>query len=349
MNIDQASLSKKIEQKFHEFNQNKNYTDIAKLITYSFQVNSRQHNIGFFGYIPGIFRVIEIFLDQGLIKNKDIFIGEPVIYKIFYANNQQLYGLNYFYIFCYLKENSDNLNVHFQSAHPQYKDLSQQEYDLKYKKVNFEGCASSFDNTNLSVISVSDPGHFIPGITSSYYIGSPDLNFPQLIAQILQRITSLAKISLAKTLFFGSSAGTFGALLSSTYLKEKTNVLAVNSQINIKYRKDIIKACFGINNTQEITQKIARQVSCIYRFKQQLSSVPNIYILANINDNLYQRNFEFYKNYIERFSKKGINNQSVFDSYYGVDGHGRPEPYSLKAKIQIARKVLTMKSTMDEH
>ena len=345
MNIDQVSLSKKIENKFHEFKQDNNYADIAKLITYSFQVNSRQHNVDLFDYIPGIFRVVEISLDDGLIKKKDIFIGEPVIYKIFYPNNQQLYGLDYFYIFCHLKEKSTSLNVHFQSAHPQYENFSQSEYDLKHKKVSFEGCISSFANNNLSTISVSDPGHFVPGITSSYYVGSFDLNFTQLIARIVQKIAFIANISLGNTLFFGSSAGTFGALLSSTYLKEKTNVLAVNSQINIQYRKDVIEPCLGTDDSQEVVQKIARQVSCIYRFKQQLKSVPNIYILANINDNLYQRNFDFYKNYIERFSKKGVNNQSVFDSYYGVDGHGRPEPYSLKAKIQIARKVLTMKST----
>ncbi|MGD1919017.1 MAG: hypothetical protein ACFCAD_09055 [Pleurocapsa sp.] len=59
---------------------------------------------------------------------------------------------------------------------------------------------------------------------------------------------------------------------------------------------------------------------------------------------MYSRNFKFYQIYLERFSKKGANNQSVFDSYYGVDGHGRPEQSSLKAKIKIAREVLTMKS-----
>ena len=347
MNIDTQTISSKIEQKFNLLKQNQNYIGIGKLIAYSFQINSRQYNLDLFGYIPKIFRTVEVSLDKNSLQTKDIFIGEPVVYKFYYPENKKLYGLNYFYVFCYLKERSDRLNVYFQSANPKYKNLSPHEYNLEREKIKFEGSISSFDNSDLSVISISDPGHFLPNMTSSYYVGSPLINFPQLIARIIDRITTLSNISLSKTLLFGSSAGTFGALLSSTYLKQKTNVLAVNSQIDLRYRKDIMQACFGTENTQEILQNFGERISCILRFEQRLRSIPNIYIMANINDNLYQRNFEFYKHYVERSSEKGINNQSVFDSYYGVAGHGRPEPHSLKAKIKIAREVLMMKSTRD--
>ena len=344
MNIDTLNLSKKIEAKFQQFKQEKNYKNIAKLITYSLQVVSRQNNVEIFGYVPGIFRIVEIFLDRESIQSKHIFIGEPVIYKIYYGNNRQLYNLDYLYIFCYFKEKSELLNVYFQSANPNYKKLSQENYDLKQNKVNFEGSLSSFNGDNISVISVSDPGQFIRDLTSSYYVGSPELNFPRLIADILDKLISLSNISSSKTLLFGSSAGTIGALLTSTYLPQKTNVLAVNSQINVGHRQHIMQSCWAIDNTREIMRQYGERVSCFCRFNQKLSVVPNIYILANINDNLYQRNFDFYKKYIENFTQKGIENQSVFDSYYGVDGHGRPEPSSLKAKIKLARIILTMRS-----
>ena len=148
-------------------------------------------------------------------------------------------------------------------------------------------------------------------------------------------------------MLFGSSAGTFGALLTSTYFHQKVNVLAVNSQIKLQYRKEIMKTFFGRDKPQEIIKHFGEQVSCLYRFQQELNSVPNIYILANINDNLYQRNFDFYQQYLQRYTKPGVNNQSVFDSYYGVDGHGRPESTSLKAKIRIAREILTIKSRVE--
>ncbi|MEM8828433.1 MAG: hypothetical protein AAGE96_03635 [Cyanobacteria bacterium P01_G01_bin.19] len=345
MKVDKLDLSHKIAAKFQQLKQEQNFVDIAKLITYSIRVNSQPANQQIFGYIPRIFRVVEIADQPDLIQSKDIFIDEPVVYQVNYSGDRQMYGLKYFYIFCYLKARTNHLNVHFQSAHPKYKDLCPEHYTLEQEKISFEGCLSSFIDPDSSVISISDPGHFLPDMTSSYYVGSTELNFPKLIASLVEKIALLAEIDLGQSLFFGSSAGTFGALLSSTYLSKKTNVLAVNSQINVRYRRDIMQACFGISNPKEVGHKFGSQVSCIHRFKQELTSVPNIYILANINDNLHQRNFNFYQHYMKKYTQPGVNHQSVFDSYYGVDGHGRPEASSLKAKIKIARAVLTMKST----
>ena len=274
------------------------------------------------------------------------FIGEPVVYKVYYPAEQELYAIPYFYVFCYLKENSQQLNVYFQSAHPKYKNLSPEQYHLNREKISFEGCVSAFNPDNISVISISDPGHFVPGFTSSYYAGSAQLNFTKVIAEFLENICNLSNISPNNTLLFGSSAGTFGALLSSTYFKQKTNVLTVNSQISLQYRNHLMKTFFGISQPQELLKQFGGQISCNCRFQQKINSVPNIYVLANINDNLYQRNFKFYQLYLTNFTRKGVNNQSVFDSYYGVDGHGRPESSSLKAKIKIAREILTMKSTI---
>jgi len=344
MSIDEITIAaQKIEATFHELKQEQDFNQIAKLIAYSFQTIPKQYNQKIFGYIPRIFRVIEIFLERDSIQEQDIFIGEPVVYKIHYPDNIKLYNLNYFYVYCYLKENSEKLNVYFQSAHPSYRNLSTLDYNLESGKIEFEGCISGFKD-NISLISVSDPGHSMPGYTSSFYVGSTQLNFTKLIAEVIETIINLAALKTTKTLLIGSSAGTIGALLSSTYFSKKVNVLAVNSQINIQYRKDIIKLFPGIERPRKLSQKFGNQVSCLCRFEQKLNSIPNIYILANVNDNLYPRNLKFYKLYINTHTKAGIDNQSVFDSYYGVDGHGRPEPNSLKAKIRIAREVLTMRS-----
>jgi len=108
-----------------------------------------------------------------------------------------------------------------------------------------------------------------------------------------------------------------------------------------------MQSVFNITQPRRLLNKFGNQVSCTYRFNQDITSIPNIYILASVNDYLYQRNFDFYQQYISRFTEAGINNKSVFDSYYGVEGHGRPEANSLKAKIKIAREVLTMKSNIN--
>lgn len=347
METDAIALAQKIQLKFASYKQQSEFSQIAKLITFSFQVLPREYNQQIFGYIPHIFRQVTL-KDHSQLQQQDIFIGEPVVYKIYFPNQQRLYDLSYFYIFCYFKANSQQLNVYFQSAHPKYKSFTQDEYHLSQEKVKFEGSMSAFKPHNISIISVSDPGHFIPGFTSSYYAGSPEINFNQLIAEVLEKICNLANISLKDTMFFGSSAGTFGALLSSTYLKEKTNVLAVNSQIVLQHRNQLMNFLFNTNQAEKLVEKYGNQLSCTYRFRQKINAIPNIYLMANINDHLHQRNFDFYKLYISRFTRKGANNQSVFDSYDGIEGHGRPEPNSLRRKIEIAREILTMKSTIKD-
>ncbi len=345
MDTDAIALAKKIQMQFKILKEQKQYADIAKLITYAWQVNPSHFNRQIFGYLPGIFREIELFPTSQAIQLKDVYFGEPVVYKVYYPQEQKLYNIPFFYILCYLKKNSDKLNIYFQSAHPQYKKFDHKDYDLSQEQVNFEGCVSAFNNDDISIISVSDPGQFVPGLTSSYYVGSADLNFVEYIVKVLEPIANLANINANNILLFGSSAGTFGALLSSTYFQQKVNVLAVNSQIFLHYRTSIMKQLFNIDNRQKLLDQFGKQISCVQRFKQKLNSIPNIYILANVNDYLYQRNFNFYRLYIDKFTHKEVNNQSVFDSYYGVDGHGRPESSSLKAKIKIAREVLTMNST----
>jgi len=344
MVIDAIALAQKIKYQFEQYKAEKQFTQVAKLLAYALQILPREYNQQIFGYIPGIFRQIE--LHDCRITLDDIYLDEPVIYKLYYPAQKQLYNLAYFYIFCYLKQNARQLNVYFQSAHPNYKPLTYQEYKLSQEKVSFEGSISAFNGDNISVISISDPGQFIPGITSSYYVGSPELNFNQTIASILEKISTLANISLQDTMLFGSSAGTFGALLSSTYLWQKTNVLAVNSQVNLQYRQALMQPLLGLAQPKELLKIFGDRLDCIHRFQQDIVSIPNIYLLANVNDHLHQRNFDFYQLLISKFSHPGMNNQFVFDSYYGVEGHGRPEPNSLKAKIRIAREVLTMKSTL---
>lgn len=343
MNSEAIALADKIQIQFEILKQQKQYTQIAQLLTYALQINPRQYNQQIFGHIPSIFREIVI-LDPQQIQKSDLYIGEPVVYKIYYPLGQSLYNIPFFYLFCYLKENSYELNVYFQSANPDYQNLSIQDYPLKRQKINFEGCLSAFNNDNISVISVSDPGQFIPGITSSYYAGSTEVNFVELIAEVLESIGNLAGISNNNTMLIGSSAGTFGALLSSTYFKNKVNVLAVNSQIFLHKKSYLMKFLFGINDSKKLIEKFGSQLSCLHRFQEKLNSIPNIYILANVNDNLYQINWQFYQMYLNQFTAKGENNQSVFDSYYGVDGHGRPKSSALKTKIRIAREILTMNS-----
>ncbi len=325
------------------YQSNLEYSKLAQLLTSSLRENSSKVNKQVFSYIPNLFREITINKSDKGINPSEIFIGEPVVYKIYFPSKSTIGNIPFFYLFCYLKDDCRELNVYFQSAAKINIPLSQKDYSLDKEKVVFEGIMSAFTD-NISTICISDPGHFIPGLMSSFYVGTEELNFTKLISIVIESICSNVDISLQNTLLFGSSAGAMGALLTSTYFSHKVQVLSINSQIYTYGLTKVMKTLFKTDDCQMLLDKFGDRVCCRHRFQKDISSVPNIYLLANINDNLHDRNFDFYRLYQKLFSGKNQGNQSVFDSYDGVEGHGRPDKTSLKKKIKIAKEILTMKA-----
>ena len=58
MKIDAIALAKKIQIKFKTYQHQKQFSQIAKLITFAFQVLPSEYNQQIFGYIPHIFRQV---------------------------------------------------------------------------------------------------------------------------------------------------------------------------------------------------------------------------------------------------------------------------------------------------
>ena len=343
-----ATVSKEdIQQQLIAFKNKANYVEVANLLAYSLKHASSEVSRSVFGYIPSLFREIEISNPLNGITPSLLSINEPIIYKIIFPQNQTIREIPYFYLFCYLKQNSSQLNVYFQSAAVSSRILRQKQYTLANKKINFEGVISAFKDSE-SAICISDPGHFVPDLISSFYVGSRQINFPELISNTIEDICVSAGIKLKDTFLFGSSAGGMGALLSSTYFGSKVQVMAVNTQIITYDLSRVMNKLLGANERNILLRKYANRISCLNRFQQKISSVPNIYLLANVNDDLHHRSYKFYQLYQELFVAKGEQNQAIFDSYYGVEGHGRPDKVSLKQKIDIARKSLMMKANLCE-
>lgn len=332
-----------IQEQFNRFKSKSYYSEIANLLTFSLcnAPNKLSHDV--FGYIPGLFREVVITNPLVGITPNQLSIGEPIIYKISFPGNHTIKGIPYFYLFCYLKEKSSELNVYFQSATKTSKNFTQKEYKISHQKIKFEGIISAFKDP-ASAICISDPGHFIPDLMSSFYVGSRQVNFPEVISNLVESICIAAKLKLENTFLFGSSAGGMGALLSSTYFSQKVQVLAVNAQIITYDRVKVMNTLLGTSDRHTLLKKFANRISCLNRFQQKINSVPNLYLLANINDDLYQRNYKLYQLYQQLFIAKGMGNQSIFDSYVGVEGHSRPDKIALKKKIEIARTSLVMKA-----
>ena len=333
-----------LKLKLAEIKNRSSYSELAELITSSLKQNSSQINRRVFGYIPQLFREISINnWHQGVINSSNLPVGEPVIYKINFPQQETMRKIPFFYLFCYIKDRSKDLNVYFQSATIASNPYKQSEYSISSRKIAFEGLISAFSESE-SAICISDPGHFIPGLKSSFYVGTKKINFASLIANVIEDICSAAQIKLENTLLFGSSAGGMGALLSSTYFSDKVQVLSVNTQIYTHGMAKVMRVLLGTQERKILVKKFGDRISCMQRFSKQLNQVPNIYLLVNVNDNLYQRNYKFFQRYQKLYTGKNRANQSIFDSYFGLPGHGRPDKVSLKKKIAIARASLTMKA-----
>ncbi|NJL51966.1 MAG: hypothetical protein HC930_06615 [Hydrococcus sp. SU_1_0] len=110
--------------------------------------------------------------------------------------------------------------MYFQSGTKISKNFTQKEYTISQQKIRFEGIVSTFKDS-ASAICISDPGHFIPGLISSFYVGSRQINFAEVISNLVESICIAAKIKLENTFLFGSASGGMGALLSSTYFSQK--------------------------------------------------------------------------------------------------------------------------------
>ena len=344
MNLLKASskidtLKEDLPNQLDNLKKHSSYSEIAQLLAHTFKNTPQEINHQVFGYIPRLFREIELKNAVDRIDISQVYIGEPVIYKIGFPEGQAIKGIPFFYVFCYLKE-TPALNVYFQSEAAKNK-LVQKQYTLADEKIIFEGIASAFQEPE-SVICISDPGHFIPELASSFYIGSKTINFPQIISSVIENICNVAKIKLSNTFLFGSSAGGIGALLSSTYFSSKVHVMSVNAQITTHNLAKVIKTLLETDNRDTITKQYSDRVSCLHRFRQNISSVPNIYILSDINNSTHEINFDFFQLYQRKFALSGTENQSIFDSYVDI-GHGCPNKALLKTKIKIARTILTMR------
>lgn len=347
MNLTTTVLNEDIQDRLAKYKSKSSYVKIAELLAFSLKNIPSELNRQIFGYIPSLFREIDVKDSSSGIQLSQLPIGEPVVLKINFPKQKTIKGIPFFYLFCYLKENSSRLNVYFQSAAKISNPLSQQQYTLANKKITFEGVISAFTEQE-SAICISDPGHFVPGLNSSFYVGTKQINFPSLISNVIESICNAAQINLKDAFLFGSSAGGMGALLTSTYFSKKVQVLAVNSQIITYDLSKVMKTFLETSDRHTLLKKFANRVSCLNRFQQNINSIPDIYLLANINDSLHHRNFKFYQLYQQLFVASGKENQSVFDSYCGAEGHGRPDKASLKKKMAIAKEILSMKSNLCE-
>ena len=240
------------------------------------------------------------------------------------------------YIFSNINPEATAGRVYFQSASTKLKNANPDDYKTATaRNVPYDGFGQAISSKSISTLCICDPGIFIQGKITSWYGVMDGVDICSYIAKFLSYWFEAASLKASEILIFGSSAGSFGALRTASFLENKTNVIAVNAQIKRKFSyKNIIYEHDLMSHYQQSLQ--------------QNRVIPNIYLLCNYRDKNTVLNRQFF-NLITNYS---YNQEStyrpniVLDIYDGLSGHLRPRRDNLLQKINIAETLL--KSSQEE-
>ncbi|NJL51967.1 MAG: hypothetical protein HC930_06620 [Hydrococcus sp. SU_1_0] len=76
-------------------------------------------------------------------------------------------------------------------------------------------------------------------------------------------------------------------------------------------RVKVMNTLLETSDRHTLFKKFADRICCLNRFQEKVNSVPNIYLLANINNDLYQINYKLYQLYQQLFVAKNMG-QSIY-------------------------------------
>jgi hypothetical protein len=236
-----------------------------------------------------------------------------------------------FFIFLSVVKTSNELDVFFQSAYSPHLELTAQDYNTS--KVTFEGVGQARARRR-NVIAISDYGHYIYGMSSSFYCGSAKINYCRKIGTAVEMIMNRMGISHSHVVFIGSSAGADGALHSATYMNHPVTVIAVNPWIllhKVKQLRDYHLNAFGDFPEEELLKRYGAQLSAIVRY-QESSTMPVLRLLLNRNDKTcFNPGMSFVSTCGRKFKRLCV------DIYAGPQQHVRPPKDEYLRKIEETR------------
>ncbi|NJL51965.1 MAG: hypothetical protein HC930_06610 [Hydrococcus sp. SU_1_0] len=99
MDFPASVIEADIQEQFNRFKSKSRYSEIANLLTFSLHNVPEQLSHNIFGYIPGLFREVAITNPLVGITPNQLYIGEPIIYKVSFPGNHTMKGIPYFYLF----------------------------------------------------------------------------------------------------------------------------------------------------------------------------------------------------------------------------------------------------------
>ncbi|WP_443447677.1 hypothetical protein [Glutamicibacter arilaitensis] len=179
----------------------------------------------------------------------------------------------------------------------------------------------------VNIIVISDPGLYAGHEHKiAWFAGTKNLPFQQQLPKIIDKLLVMA--SSHRTLFWGPSAGGFGALYYSKLFPESL-AIAINPQTNIanfdlSQQRAYTQAAFGANTTDEHERVLSEQINSnlIDWYGGEVSNY--ILYLQNESDPHVEQHMEPFL--------KSLNDKSRIKVYIGNwgSGHVAPTPEEIR-------------------
>ena len=240
------------------------------------------------------------------------------------------------YAFSNIIPNSNSGRIYFKNASPKLRSSTPQDYlEATARYVSYDGFGQVVNDKIRSTLCICEPGNYIKDRATSWYSVVNNVDICEFLAEFISYWLEAASLNYNDLFMFGSSAGSFGALKTATFLGGKSNVMVVNAQII-----EILK----YNNCQYKNDLLKHYQKCL----QKRIVIPNIYLLCNLRDKNTILNRKFFDLITEyEYERNSTYKPNIsFDLYDGLNGHLRPRKQNLLQKIDLAEAIL--KSSQDE-
>lgn len=233
--------------------------------------------------------------------------------------------------FLKLNSNDERLLISFPGAFPGAMTQTPQSYSLPYR---MGGMRLAFDLTNYNHLVFSDPGQFLGGLATSFFLGTKEVNLYIILYNMINKVINSLGFKHENILLFGGSAGGFVAYQVSNLFPEKINTFMLNQQVIISDYVPLIKykyfsKFFGLLDDKLTinSSEFATRVNCIKASRNSSISSKKYHFLCNYNDPHFLRNLELFN---ETYK---ISEITTMETYNGPNCHAAPEYDFLKQKI----------------
>jgi len=231
--------------------------------------------------------------------------ASPSVLKIIYKDTA-------FYFKPIIKKNNDNLVVFFSRA-----------YNPDKNTPPIFARSSWYKDYDANCLFVDDPTLHHSDVTVGWGVGVPNHHYLESMSEIIIKITKFLKVYPAQTIYYGSSAGGFLAMMMAT-LHKNSVAIANNPQVHVReYSQssrylNLLKANFTDMTEQEIMSQYSIRFNAMELMTKENYVPKTFYLLNRLSPLDMDEQYRPFTEFLEKRSQ--VEKEKVQFLLYGAEG-----------------------------